>query len=104
MADHDGFDKNDTEIIVVFSALMHDLGMSIHRADHETCSLFVAQLTLNDLPGDLYPDAQRTILRSEILHAIISHCAGAKPLTLEAGILRIADSLDMASGRSQIAF
>ncbi|MDX1494525.1 MAG: hypothetical protein R3253_10725, partial [Longimicrobiales bacterium] len=42
--------------------------------------------------------------RSEILHAIISHRSGGRPLTLEAGVVRIADALDMAKGRSRIPF
>ena len=34
----------------------------------------------------------RTILISEILHTIISHRSEGKPLTLEAGIVRVADA------------
>ena len=45
-----------------------------------------------------------TILRAEVLHAIIAHRSGGKPLTLEAGIVRVADALDMAKGRSRIPF
>jgi metal-dependent HD superfamily phosphatase/phosphodiesterase len=41
-------------------------------------------------------------MRSEILHAIIAHRAGGKPLTHEAGVVRVADALDMAEGRSRI--
>lgn len=39
-----------------------------------------------------------------MLHAIIAHRAGGQPLTLEAGIVRVADALDMAKGRSRIPF
>jgi uncharacterized protein len=38
-----------------------------------------------------------------VLHAIIGHRSGGSPLTLEAGIVRVADALDMAKGRSRIA-
>ncbi len=48
--------------------------------------------------------ATATILRSEILHAIIAHRSGGAPMTLEAGIVRVADALDMAKGRSRIPF
>ena len=44
------------------------------------------------------------MISSEVLQAIISHRADGKPLTLEAGILRVADALDMAKGRSRIPF
>jgi metal-dependent HD superfamily phosphatase/phosphodiesterase len=94
----------DAEIVVAGAALLHDLGMSIHRADHENFSLFVAQARLKDLLSPLYDLPTATIVRSEILHAIIAHRSGGKPLTMEAGVVRIADALDMAKGRSRIPF
>jgi metal-dependent HD superfamily phosphatase/phosphodiesterase len=39
-----------------------------------------------------------------VLHEITSHRDYGKPLTLEAGIIRVADALDMAKGRSRIPF
>lgn len=99
-----GLQPEDAEVIVALAALLHDLGMSIHRADHEGFSLFVARPIIDRLLDDLYDDATRTILRSEILHAIIAHRAGGRPLTLEAGVVRVADALDMAKGRSRIPF
>lgn len=99
-----GFANEDSEIVVVLASLLHDLGMSIHRIDHESYSLFIAQPIIDDLLGDIYEVTQRTIMRSEILHSIISHRAGGHPLTVEAGVVRVADALDMAKGRSRIAF
>lgn len=97
-------DPEDAEIVVALAALLHDVGMSIHREDHESFSLFIAQSKLKEILGELYDVRRATILRSEILHAIISHRSGGKPLTLEAGVVRIADALDMAKGRSRIPF
>jgi metal-dependent HD superfamily phosphatase/phosphodiesterase len=99
-----GLEVQDAEVVVVLGALMHDLGMSIHRADHEGMSLFVAQDKLREILPQLYDTATATIMRSEVLHAIISHRSGGTPLTVEAGIVRIADALDMAKGRSRIPF
>src|SRR5690606_17756013 len=42
-------DKNDAEVVVALASLLHDLGMSIHRADHETYSLFIAQRKLDQI-------------------------------------------------------
>ena len=98
-----GMTPDDAEVVVMLAALMHDLGMSIHRKDHEEFSLFVAQPKLRELLDGLYDVATATILRAEILHAIIAHRSGGKPLTLEAGIVRVADALDMAKGRSRIS-
>jgi hypothetical protein len=78
--------------------------MSIHRADHESYSLFIASWKLRALLPEIYPPRAATILRAEVQHAIISHRSGGKPLTLEAGVVRVADALDMAKGRSRIPF
>jgi metal-dependent HD superfamily phosphatase/phosphodiesterase len=88
--------------VVVLAALLHDIGMSIQRGDHEEFSLFLAHQKVPELLDGMYDPATSSILRSEVLHAIISHRAGGKPLTLEAGIVRVADALDMAKGRSRI--
>jgi metal-dependent HD superfamily phosphatase/phosphodiesterase len=94
----------DAEVIVVLASLLHDIGMSIHRVDHELYSLFLARPKLKELLEGIYDLPTMTILTSEILHAIISHRAGGLPLTLEAGVVRVADALDMAQGRSRIPF
>jgi uncharacterized protein len=101
---HYALEPDDAELIVAAAALLHDVGMSIHRSDHETYSLFVAQQKLKQLLDGLYDVRTATIIRSEILHAIIAHRSGGKPLTIEAGIVRVADALDMAKGRSRIPF
>jgi uncharacterized protein len=101
--DH-GLTEEDAGVVVGLAALLHDLGMSIQRPDHEDYSLFIAQMKLKELLADEYDVATATVIRSEILHAIIAHRSGGKPLTLEAGIVRIADALDMAKGRSRIPF
>lgn len=98
-------EPDDAEVVVALAALFHDLGMSIHRTDHESYSLFLAQDQLRDFLPTLYPGpGEAAIVRSEILHAIIGHRSGGKPLTVEAGVVRIADALDMAKGRSRIPF
>lgn len=97
-------DPLDAEVVVALAALFHDVGMSIHREDHEAFSLFVAQDKLRDYLGELYEPRAATILRSEVLHAIIAHRSGGAPLTIEAGVVRVADALDMAKGRSRIPF
>ncbi len=97
-------EMDDAEVIVALGALLHDVGMSIHRDDHESFSLFIAREKLGTLLDGIYDLRERTLVTSEILHAITSHRAGGRPLTLEAGVVRIADALDMAKGRSRIPF
>ena len=99
-----GLGKEDAEVVVAMASLLHDVGMSIHRADHESFSLFIADRKLRELLPRAYDGPTATIIRSDILHAIIGHRSGGSPLTLEAGVVRIADALDMARGRSRIPF
>lgn len=97
-------EREDAEVVVALAALLHDLGMSVHRADHESYSLFVAQDKLREILPTLYPGPAATLIRAEVLHAIIAHRSGGTPLTVEAGVVRLADALDMAKGRSRIPF
>jgi metal-dependent HD superfamily phosphatase/phosphodiesterase len=99
-----GMEPDDSEVVVVLAALLHDVGMSIHRRDHEDWSLFLAEPKMRQLLADVYEDPERTVVVSEALQAITSHRADGEPLSLEAGILRVADALDMAKGRSRIPF
>ena len=96
--------RKDAEIIVVLGCLLHDVGMSIHRAGHEEYSLFLAERKAHELLDGLYPLAERTVLVSETLQSIISHRSGGVPLTVESGVVRVADALDMTHGRSRVPF
>jgi metal-dependent HD superfamily phosphatase/phosphodiesterase len=95
---------DDSEVVVVLAALLHDVGMSVHRRDHEDFSLFLAEPKARELLQDIYDEPERTVMVSEALQAIISHRADGEPLALEAGVLRVADALDVAKGRSRIPF
>ena len=92
---------HDAEVIIAAACLTHDLGMSIHRVDHEAYSLFLAADALDALLAGVYDEPERTIIASEVLHAIIGHRSSGRPLTLEAGVVRVADALDMEHGRSR---
>ena len=101
VADH-GLSSRDAEVVVAGGALLHDIGMSIHRNDHEAYSLFLAAGALDRLLSDSYREPKRTVIASEILHAIIGHRRRGEPYTVEAGVVRVADALDMAQGRIRI--
>jgi metal-dependent HD superfamily phosphatase/phosphodiesterase len=99
-----GLDQEDAEVAVVLAALLHCIGMSIHRHGHEDFSLFLAEPKMRELLGGIYEEPDLTVVVSEVLQAIISHRADGQPLTVDAGIVRVADALDMAKGRSRIPF
>ena len=99
-----GLEQDDAEVIVALSALFHCVGMSVHRIGHEDFSLFLAEPKMRELLQGIYDEPELTVVVSEVLQAITSHRADGQPLALEAGILRVADALDMAEGRSRIPF
>ena len=99
-----GMTREDSEIVVTLASLTHCIGMSIHRHGHEDFSLFLAEPKLRELLKGIYDEPNLTVIVSEVLQAIISHRADGQPLTIEAGIIRVADALDMAKGRSRIPF
>ena len=101
VADH-GMGRRDAEVVVAAGALLHDIGMSIHRSDHEAYSLFLAEPKLRQLLEGVYDEPERTVVVSEALGAIIGHRRRGEPYTLEAGVVRVADALDMAQGRSRV--
>ncbi len=98
-----GLSEQHAEVVVLLASLLHDVGMSIHRTGHEDFSLFLVNTLLREILAS-WPIEERTVVASEVLHAIISHRSGGQPLTVEAGIVRVADALDMAKGRSRIPY
>jgi metal-dependent HD superfamily phosphatase/phosphodiesterase len=99
-----GMSERDAEVVVAAGCLMHCVGMSIHREDHERYSLFLTADKLGSLLADIYDEPERSIIVAEALHAIIGHRRNGAPFTIEGGIVRVADALDMARGRSRIPF
>lgn len=101
-------DYTDCEVIVVLASLLHDLGISVHRDKHEEFSLFLANKFIDRLLPELYPGKKnvelRTIIKSEVLHAIITHRKDMQSYTIEGGVVKLADALDMEKGRARIPF
>lgn len=95
--------NNHAEMVVLLASLLHDIGMSANREGHEEFSLFMANTILRETI-DFLPISEKTIVIAETLHAIINHRSGGQPSTIEGGILRVSDALDMSEGRSRIPF
>jgi uncharacterized protein len=98
-----GLSNDFAELVILCGSLFHDLGMSIAREGHEEFSLILANSILHRIL-DFLSVEERTIVISETLHTIIAHRSGGKPYTIEAGIVRVADALDMSEGRSRIPY
>lgn len=94
----------DSEVVVVLGSIFHDLGMTVMREGHAFYSALLASQLMEKYLQAVYTEEERTIMLSEVLHCIVAHEDPFKPLTVEAGIVRIADALDMEEGRARIPF
>jgi uncharacterized protein len=99
-----GMTERDAEVVIAAGALFHCVGMSIHRKDHEAYSLFLTADKLGGLLEGIYDEPERSVVVAEAMHAIISHRSKGAPFTIEGAIVRVADALDMAKGRSRVPF
>ncbi len=100
-----GLEQNDAETVVVLAGLLHDVGMAMMRHDHEFLSPIIAWDKARELLAPIYPAiTTRTTLAAETMQAILAHRSDAQGLTIESGVVKVADALDMTQGRSRIPF
>ncbi|MFB6255362.1 MAG: phosphohydrolase, partial [Haloplanus sp.] len=59
---------------------------------------------LDRLLSECYDTTDAVRVKAETLHAILCHHTEEDPLTREAGVIRVADALDMERGRSRIPY
>src|SRR6266487_1349486 len=60
-----GYDPDDAEVVVLLGALLHCVGMAIHRDGHEDFSLFMAEPKQRELLKGLYEEPELTVIASE---------------------------------------
>jgi len=100
-----GMKNDDAEVVVVLGSIFHDLGMIITREEHEKFGALLSIEFVEKLLQQIYTEEERAIIASEVSHTIISHDEQPKkPLTVEAGVVAVADALDMEKGRARIPF
>ncbi len=97
-------DAEMSRIAVLCAALMHDIGMSVGREGHEHTALLFAVPLIDRALAEIYPHdiGKRVIVRSLAVEGIVGHMAHQKVHSLEAGVVLVADGLDMQKGRSRI--
>ena len=101
-----GLEEADEAVVVALAATLHDIGHVVHRRDHPYYSIPLAADVLDRILGesDRYGVGEAVRLKGEVLHAILCHHTEETPLTTEAGVVRVADALDMERGRSRIPY
>ena len=105
-ASDQGLAEADEAVIIALAATLHDIGHIVHRDDHPYYSIPLAADLLDRLLPELpyYDIGERVRLKGEVLHAIVCHHTEEDPLTTEAGVVRVADALDMEAGRSRTPY
>jgi metal-dependent HD superfamily phosphatase/phosphodiesterase len=105
-ASEQGLDEADEAVIIALAGTLHDIGHVVHRDEHPYYSLPLAADVLDRLLAALpwYDIGDAVRVKGETLHAILCHHTEEEPLTMEAGVVRVADALDMERGRSRIPY
>lgn len=99
-------DLDEVKLILITASYLHDIGNAVHRDFHEMMGAILAKDIVDRVIDKVKPGmgARRIRLRQEILSAIYSTAMDAKPLTVEASIVRLADGLDMSEGRARLPY
>ena len=96
----------DAEVIVMFGCYLHDVGMVVGRTNHDEFSVVLTIPVLDRILKKVYPkDTRKQVhIRNHVIHAIYCHDKAAQPMTVEGGVVGVADALDMTKGRARIPF
>ena len=97
-------DFEDSLLSVIFAAMLHDLGMSVGRQEHELQSTYLSISILDRLLSKIFPNdmQKKVMIRSLALEGISGHMGSRAIHSLEAGIVQVADGCDMTKGRARI--
>jgi metal-dependent HD superfamily phosphatase/phosphodiesterase len=97
-------EEADEAVIIALAATLHDIGHVVHRDDHPYYSIPLAADVLDRILPEFYDVSETIRVKGEVLHAILCHHTEEDPLTTEAGVVRVADALDMERGRSRMPY
>jgi len=97
-------DFEDSLSAVLCAALLHDVGMSVGRQEHELHSVYMITPLLSRFLPEVYGKEikRQVIIRSLVMEAVAGHMGNRSINSLEAGIVQVADGCDMKKGRARI--
>ncbi|WP_440059097.1 HD domain-containing protein [Thermogladius sp. 4427co] len=95
----------EASLVPLLGGLLHDIGNSIHRDNHERIGALLAVPIISRILEKLVEDPRKRIrLRQEIAHSIYCTAYDVECLTIEAGCVKVGDGLDMAEGRARVPY
>jgi metal-dependent HD superfamily phosphatase/phosphodiesterase len=95
--------EEDALIVILLAVALHDIGHVIARRNHGTYSLALCRNIIYRILEPHYSLRDLTTMYAEALHAMYSHMSESEVTTIEGGIVRVADALDIKEGRAQEA-
>lgn len=98
---------DEARLVVLLAAYLHDIGNAVHRTLHEYVGALLAKDILDRLLPQVLPNHPRkriVALRQEVMHAIFATEYNAQCLTIEAGVVKVSDGLDMSEGRARVPY
>jgi hypothetical protein len=95
-------DEDDVKVVILGGSFFHDVGNAVHRDGHHIHGVSLAHAFLSEPLSQIY--LRPVPILTEILHAVYSHHEPVECLTMEAGIVKVADGTDMEGGRARIPY
>ncbi len=97
---------DEAKLVVLLASYLHDIGNAVHRINHEMIGAILAKDLIDRILTTVIPDIgkRKYMLRQEVMHAIYATEMNTNALTVEAGVVKIADGTDMAEGRARIPY
>ncbi|HVP19696.1 MAG TPA: phosphohydrolase [Spirochaetia bacterium] len=94
----------DSLVALLLAGMLHDVGMTVGRADHEHTAVWLGLPIMDRVLARVYGDdtARKVIVRSLAVECIVGHMATQRVHSLEAGLILVADGCDMEKGRARI--
>lgn len=94
----------DSLVTIILSSFIHDIGMSVHRQNHEYYTLLLANKHIDTILDSLYPESENKKkygLKCLIMESVAGHMGNQEIASLEAGVLLVADGCDLEFGRAK---
>jgi metal-dependent HD superfamily phosphatase/phosphodiesterase len=98
-------DWEDSMVVTLMGAYLHDIGNSVHRTHHPIYSALLTDRIAEKILSKVYGNTEKMyMLKQEVMHAVFCHDEAYNCLTFEAACAKIADGTDMSSGRARYPY
>jgi len=96
--------QEDAEVVVMLGALLHDIGNAVHRNFHELNGVVLSNPLLKRALPLAYGEKQAEVMRLAVLECVFSSYERAPCISVESGIVSVADGTDCVNGRARIPY